>query len=324
MNTKVTIVMYHYVRDLENSNFPKIKGLDTILFKEQIAYFKKHYSIITMEELIYAIDNNTSLPLKSMLLTFDDGYIDHYTNVFPVLIENGIQGSFFPPVRAVTEHKVLDVNKIHFILASCDNILDLVEDSFELLNRYRDKYNLNSNEFYYDKLAKKTRFDHEGTNFIKRLLQVELQEDLRSLITNSLFEKYVGISESSFSRELYLNIDQIKTMKHFGMHIGSHGFNHYWFNSLSRKKQDVEVKKSLSFLNEIGVDSDYWTMCYPYGAFNDDTISVLSENKSKLALTTRVAVADFQNENKYSLSRLDTNDLPKNEFSLKNEWYLKG
>ena len=47
-------------------------------------------------------------------------------------------------------------------------------------------------EFYYDKLAKKTRFDESETIFIKRLLQVELQEDLRSLITNSLFEKYVG------------------------------------------------------------------------------------------------------------------------------------
>ena len=218
MNAKVTIVMYHYVRDLENSNFPRINGLDTKQFKDQIAYF------------------NTSLPLKSLLLTFDDGYIDHYTNVFPILIENGIQGSFFPPVRAITEHKVLDVNKIHFILAACDNLLGLVNDVFELLNIYRDGYDLKSNEYYYDKLAQASRFDSCETIFIKRLLQVELPEDLRSLIADSLFEKYVGIPECLFSRELYLNIDQIKTMKHFGMHIGSHGFNHYWLNSLSRKK----------------------------------------------------------------------------------------
>ena len=85
---------------------------------------------------------------------------------------------------------------------------------------------LNSNEFYYDKLAKKTRFDHEGTNFIKRLLQVELQEDLRSLITNSLFEKYVGISESSFSRELYLNIDQIV---YFGVKFIYMGCCYFWW-----------------------------------------------------------------------------------------------
>jgi peptidoglycan/xylan/chitin deacetylase (PgdA/CDA1 family) len=316
--------MYHYVRDLKNSSFPEIKGLDISLFKEQIAYFKKYYCVITMEELIEAFDNKTALPPRSILLTFDDGYIDHYTNVFPILVENGIQGSFFPPVRAVTENKVLDVNKIHFILASCHNKSNLVKDLFVLLNRYREEYNLKPNKFYYEKLAETTRFDGPDVNFIKRLLQVELPEELRGLLANSLFEKHIGMSESSFSRKLYLTIDQLKTMKHFGMHIGSHGFNHYWFNSLSREKQDDEVKKSLDFLREIGVDNNYWTMCYPYGAFNEDTISVLSDNKCKLAFTTKVAVADFQNENRYSLSRLDTNDLPKNQYSIENEWLSKG
>jgi peptidoglycan/xylan/chitin deacetylase (PgdA/CDA1 family) len=324
MNSKVTIVMYHYVRDIHNSRFPKIRGLETKLFKEQIAYFKKHYSIITMEELICAIDKNISLPPKSLLLTFDDGYIDHYTNVFPILVQNGIQGSFFPPARAITENIVLDVNKIHFTLAACNCLSDIVRDSFELLNRYREQFDLKSNDYYYNKLAKKTRFDEAETIFVKRLLQVELPEYLRSLITNILFEKYVGIPEVTFSRELYLNVDQLKIMKQFGMHIGSHGFNHYWLNSLAKKEQDNEVKESIIFLNKLGIQGDYWTMCYPYGAFNDDTICILSENKSKLALTTNVGIADFKNENRFSLSRLDTNDFPKHEFSLKNEWYAKG
>ncbi len=33
-------------------------------------------------------------------------------------VENGLTGCFFPPAKAVTEHEVLDVNKIHFILAA--------------------------------------------------------------------------------------------------------------------------------------------------------------------------------------------------------------
>ena len=42
INRKVTIIMYHYVRDLKNGRYPKIKGLDILLFKEQIKYLKKH------------------------------------------------------------------------------------------------------------------------------------------------------------------------------------------------------------------------------------------------------------------------------------------
>ena len=115
---KVTIVAYHYVRDLKFSRYPQIKGLDTVFFKEQIIFFKKNYNIITMEQLIDSIDKNKALPDKSLLLTFDDAYIDHFTQVFPILVENKIQGSFFPPAKAIRDHTLLEVNKIHHILAS--------------------------------------------------------------------------------------------------------------------------------------------------------------------------------------------------------------
>ena len=62
--------MFHYVRDLKNSRYPDIKGLDINLFKEQIDYMRKHYHIITMEEVIYSIDNQVKIPDKSVLLTF--------------------------------------------------------------------------------------------------------------------------------------------------------------------------------------------------------------------------------------------------------------
>lgn len=33
-HTKLYMVMYHYVRDLEYSRYPKIKGMDQELFKK--------------------------------------------------------------------------------------------------------------------------------------------------------------------------------------------------------------------------------------------------------------------------------------------------
>jgi hypothetical protein len=33
------IVMYHYVRDLKNSRYPQIKGLDINCFEEQLDFF---------------------------------------------------------------------------------------------------------------------------------------------------------------------------------------------------------------------------------------------------------------------------------------------
>ncbi len=323
MNFKVTVIMYHYVRDLANSRYPEIKGLDLKLFKEQITYLKKNYSIISMEELVEAIDNNLSLPERSALLTFDDAYIDHYSNVFPVLVENGVQGSFFPPVKAVTEHTVLGVNKIHFILSACNQKSELVKDLYALLDRYRDQYSLQSNEYYYQKLAQGNRFDSKEVIFIKRLLQIELIEELRNILTDILFKKHVGIAESAFSRELYMSVDQIKTMRQFGMHIGSHGFDHYWLNSLSKDQQRIEIEKSIEFIKEIGGNSEAWTMCYPYGGYNEDTLDLLSEYKCKAAFSTNVNIADIKSEHRYTLSRLDTNDLPKSQDAKTDTWLEK-
>lgn len=50
--SKLYIVMYHYVRDLSNSRYPSIKGLDYQLFKQQIQYFSKNFNVVTMEEVL--------------------------------------------------------------------------------------------------------------------------------------------------------------------------------------------------------------------------------------------------------------------------------
>lgn len=130
------IVMYHYTRDLKHSRYPEIKGLEVALFREQIEFLKTNFQIVTMEEVIAACFREIDLPEKAMLLTFDDGYIDNYTFAFPILEEFGLQGSFFIPGKTFVSHQLLDVNKIHHILAVAD-IRDLVTDLKKEMDYYR-------------------------------------------------------------------------------------------------------------------------------------------------------------------------------------------
>ena len=96
---RVTIVMYHYVRDLNSSRYPNIKGLDYQLFKDQIEFFSANYHIVTMEQVIEASEGKYQLPDKALLLTFDDGYIDHYTFVMPILLQYGYKDHFLYLVK---------------------------------------------------------------------------------------------------------------------------------------------------------------------------------------------------------------------------------
>lgn len=322
---KLTVVMYHYVRDLKHSRYPNIKGLDIALFKEQIAYLKKHYHFVTVEQVIDAFSNKTELPKHSVLLTFDDAYSDHFTNVFPILEKEKIRGAFYPPVKAVTQHTMLDVNKIHFILASTseENIPNLLHEIEILLDKYRDEYNLLPFEDYFNELAIANRFDCKEVIFVKRLLQVKLDERLRRIITDVLFQKIVGMDEAAFSRELYMSMDQIKCMVDCGMHIGSHGYDHYWLGFLSKEKQEFEIKKSIEFIASVGGDIDNWSISYPYGNYNDDTINILKQNGCKLGLTTRIdlALLDEGGDAIFKFPRLDTNDFPKVADAEVNNWY---
>ena len=102
MSRKVTIVMYHYVRDLEHSRFPAIKGLSVERFCRQLDYIQTRFTPITVEDLMRALSPaKNELPKDSILLTFDDGYIDHFANVFPLLDARGIQGCFFPSAQTL-------------------------------------------------------------------------------------------------------------------------------------------------------------------------------------------------------------------------------
>ncbi len=306
---KLNVIMYHYVRDLQNSRYPNIKGLDYLIFKQQVQYLKQNYTIITMEELIASITESYSLPKNALLLTFDDGYTDHFMNVFPILKDADIQGSFFIPGKTFSEDELLDVNKIHFILASYDVTL-LLPMVMQQLDYYRgETYQYADNTELFSKYAIANRFDSAEIIFIKRILQTVLPEELRKIVTSNLFKICVGISEQKFAKELYMNYDQIKCMKNSGMYIGLHGYDHYWLENLEENKMKEDIIKSFESLDGI-VDESAWTIAYPYGSKNDKVISCVANMGCKAAFTTEVKKAEICEKNRFEIPRMDTNDFP--------------
>jgi peptidoglycan/xylan/chitin deacetylase (PgdA/CDA1 family) len=324
MQNHCTIVMYHYIRELSETRFPAIKGLTTNGFRGQISYMRKFYNFITVADLHEACHNGRALPPNAALLSFDDGYSDHYLNAFPVLDQEGIQGIFFPPVCAVREGRVLDVNKIHFVLASVSSPDLLVRDIFSELDRLRfDGHEIIPNDDLYATLATQGAFDPPQITFIKRLLQRDLPQILRSIIIDQLFGRYVTTNELAFARELYVNEDQLKTMLRHGMAVGSHGHEHRWMNTLTPIEQRSEIESSVAFLHDIGAAKDHWVMCYPYGAHDNSLQDICREQGCSLAFTTQFDIAQANATNALALARLDTNHIPKDASAAANEWTLR-
>lgn len=301
--------MYHYVRPIKGSRFDRIKGLELSEFLNQLCYIKKNFTPVCSKQVMEALTVGVPLPSNAILLTFDDGYIDHYHNVYPHLVDANMVGCFFPPVRAIRDGVVLDVNKIHYLLAVVeqkDLIITYINDA---VTKERSCWNLKTDDFYQKIYGVANRFDTADVNYIKRMLQVALPLPLRKRLLDELFRSYVTIDEHSFSCELYMNEQQLKEMMLCGMDVGVHGYDHIWLNKINSAEQEVEINLSLQFLEDIGRRKTDWIMCYPYGGWNDSLVSLVAQKGCVFGLTADFGVADLKNNNRYLFPRIDANDI---------------
>ncbi|MBI4100259.1 polysaccharide deacetylase family protein [Candidatus Microgenomates bacterium] len=85
---RAPVLLYHHVEPMETASKEGHTNLnvDSEIFDGQLSYLlSAGYQTISAEQLVDALINHKELPSKSVLLTFDDGYEDFYTYIYPLL-----------------------------------------------------------------------------------------------------------------------------------------------------------------------------------------------------------------------------------------------
>lgn len=91
-NVGVPVLYYHSVDPSEANEVI----ISPEKLKEELTFIKDSgYTTLTISELNDYILNNTPIPEKSIVITFDDGYADNYINAFPILKELDIKATIF-------------------------------------------------------------------------------------------------------------------------------------------------------------------------------------------------------------------------------------
>jgi peptidoglycan/xylan/chitin deacetylase (PgdA/CDA1 family) len=94
----VPILMYHYISvpPAGADVYRRDLSVTPAQFESDLRYLSEAgYQTITLDDLLYALTQGRPLPAKPVILTFDDGYEDNYTNAFPLLRKYGMTGHFF-------------------------------------------------------------------------------------------------------------------------------------------------------------------------------------------------------------------------------------
>jgi peptidoglycan/xylan/chitin deacetylase (PgdA/CDA1 family) len=114
-NASIPILMYHHIKDttVQDNNIEKDLSVSTEDFAKQVSFLKTAgYNFITMKDLAEVFKTKVLLPENPIVLTFDDGYEDNYTNAFPILQKNHITATVFLIYEKIGQTNYLNESQI--------------------------------------------------------------------------------------------------------------------------------------------------------------------------------------------------------------------
>ena len=116
-NLSIPVLMYHRINNLIGVGKKDIiqVGLrvSTKVFDAQMQFLKRNnYNTISSQDIVNYQYKNIALPSKPILLTFDDGYLDNYTNALPILVKYNLKGEFAIIVDLVGQDSYMNWDQI--------------------------------------------------------------------------------------------------------------------------------------------------------------------------------------------------------------------
>lgn len=279
------VVMYHYVRQLPQTRFPRIKGMLLTAFAAQVEELARRYEMATLESSLEFLAGRYDPPRDLCLLTFDDGLKEHYAEVTPLLRKAGIQGLFFPVTGCLEDARVLSVHKNHFLMAE----LDFATYRDACLVRLKAAGVAGPAAADDDAARRSYRWDDMEAARLKFLLNFRLNRETRDRLMDELFVEFLG-DEQEFSRELYLNWTEAREMQRDGMLLGGHSHQHLPLATLPVEQQREDLECSAGLLMGKLHPQPFWPFTYPYGkpiqSFDEHTISILQSLGFSCAFST--------------------------------------
>ena len=109
------VLMYHHIYKYDTTcDLAKELYIEPETFSKQMDFLLKHkYTPITLEELSKSYkDGYFKLPKKAVLITFDDGWIDNYTNAFRILKEKNIKANIFVSCNYIEQKNCMSWNQL--------------------------------------------------------------------------------------------------------------------------------------------------------------------------------------------------------------------
>jgi peptidoglycan/xylan/chitin deacetylase (PgdA/CDA1 family) len=305
MSGSCLVVMYHYVRDTSRTSLPGIRALAPDLFAQQLDWLQDQYNVITPQTFQAAVDGEGVVPDNAALLTFDDGFVDHFETVFPVLRARGLSGVFFLSQAASgAAPRLLAVHQTHLLLAALGSeafgraVLAECASGVSALPRGRGVFGVD-------------RWEEADDRAVKHLINYELPFTEAERVLDALCRRHLG-DPAALASGLYLREPMVREMARGGMVFGYHTRTHRMLSRLSVEDQRQELAGGVDWIRAM-TGQDSIPFCYPWGGvrtYTSDTVRLLRDTGYALAFNTVRRRARPGVDDRFEIPRFDTRDLP--------------
>ncbi len=276
---------YHYIRNEKSRKlFPRIMGLKSSEFENQIKSYIKNYQIISPSNAINFSYGDFDLKDKKtgLLLTVDDGLSDHFKTA-KFLANNGISAIFFIPTCILKDNLPANPIIIHYCIAEFGLPAFLNE-----YNKIMIKFGKNFQNFIIN-YNSEIHNPFEIIDKIKNTIKYVLEPNTSRKILLEIYEKTLQNKYPECMQLMHLTQEQIFEMLEMGHSIGTHTHSHISVGSASLTKNEFynEIISPKHYLEKVfGTNIDI--MSYPFGAKADCLSSkelILQTNSYKLVFT---------------------------------------
>lgn len=256
---QLAILTYHGVRPEDYA--VRDAALDGHLvtagaFRSQLRLLKKLYRVISPEDFRLSLKGIQPLPPISILLTCDDGLLNAWTDMLPILQEEGVPCLFFVTGASTGELRTMLWYEDLFLL-----FLEAKAGSFDIsCEGVRIAGDLGSAErrraSWCEAMKRLSTLDVEGRDSFIRTARAQLSLELESRLESkgSAWRRRFGL----------LTATELRHVASAGMTIGAHTLSHPMLSLASPEVASAEISGSKLKLEAI-LGTPVWAFAYPFG-----------------------------------------------------------
>ncbi len=239
-NIGATILMYHSVADDSSGCWIDPRNhLHPLTFQRQMTFLARRRCVLSLSELVDRLKERRAIPPSSVVITFDDGYLDNLSVAAPVLEDLELPATLFVPTGVIDRAENQWVDRLYAMFrARTASSLKLVDKVFDLAE---------------------TRQALDAYRQLCRRMLVATHPDREALL--SIFRDQ--LRPHSEPPRLTLTWDEIRQLSDGPFEIGAHTVGHTDLRTHTSSAATEAVGSRDTIAREVGSPPRHFS--FPYG-----------------------------------------------------------